>query len=392
MTLPSPGGLAADAYSVCVDFLAGTAGTYVSAGSGQLFVVSATSFSPLTVLSGAAGASTSVTITGLGLDAANSIRDVMFAIGTSCASPTVSAQSYANVGGSGSTKLSVALPSPGGLAAASYSVCVDITAGTVGSYTSVGSGQVFVASVTSFSPLTVLSGAAGASTSVTITGLGLDATNSIRAVKFSVGTSCASPTVSAQSFANVGGSGNTQLSVALPTGTGLSAATYSVCVDLLAGTAGTYVNAGSGELFVGSVTSFSPLTVLSGAAGASTSVTITGLGLDATNSIRAIKFAVGTSCASPTVTAQSYANVGGSGNTQMSVTLPSPGGLGADAYSVCVDFLAGTAGTYVSAGSGQLFVVSVTSFSPLTVLSGAAGASTSLTITGLGLDAVNSIR
>ena len=79
----------------------------------------------------------------------------------------------------------------------------------------------------------MLAGAAGASTVVTVSGLGLDAVNSVGGVAFAVGTSCSTPTVSASAFVN-SGTNNTLLVVSLPVSVGLVANSYSVCVNFLA--------------------------------------------------------------------------------------------------------------------------------------------------------------
>ena len=146
---------------------------------------------------------------------------------------------------------------------------------------------------------------------MSVSGVGLDAVNSVRSVAFAVGSGCASPSVFASSFVNAGSNNNTVLSVSLPVSVGLDPGSYSVCVNFFASVSNaTFVSAGSGLLFVGSVTGFSPLTVLAGSAGASSVVTVSGLGLDAVNSVRSVMFGTA-GCGAPTVAASSFANYGG---------------------------------------------------------------------------------
>ena len=306
------------------------------------------SFLPLTMLPNTN--STIVTISGLGLDVSLSVLSVQFVAGSSCSSGgiNVTASVLSNAS-SNYTAITATLPSSG-LAPNSYTVCVDYLAAGSGVYSSVGSGQIFVASFSSFSPLTVLTGSAGSSTTVTVSGLGLDATYSVGLVQFSIGSNCTNATtsVTALSLANVSGSGGTALAVTQPS-TGLPPGLYSVCATVKADPSNKYQNVGNGTLYVPTATSFSPTTVLAGSQGALAPIIVTGVALDTLYSVRSVMLVLGSSCASPTVAVQGFVNVGGSGNTLLNVTLPSGNGIAPGNYSICLSYFGGSAATYFKA-------------------------------------------
>ena len=192
---------------------------------------------------------------------------------------------------------------------------------------------------------------------LTLSGLVLDDVSSVRSVMFGVRSSCSLLSVSASGVANVGGSNNTLVVVSFPTSVGLAPGSDSVCVNFFASVSNaTFVSAGSRLLFVGSVTGFSPLTVLAGSAGASVVVTVSGLGLDAVNSVRSVMFGRA-GCGAPTVAASSFSNYGGgsSNNTLHFVRLPSVG-LNSSSHQVCVGFTACKAGLVSSVGSEFLLL------------------------------------
>ena len=108
-----------------------------------------------------------------------------------------------------------------------------------------------------------------------------------------------------------------------------------------------------------SASSFSPVTVL--ATNGSPVITISGLGLDVV-SVRAVRFEPAATCTATTVNATSgtvsgglLANVGGSNETLLSVTLNAT--IPAGSYSVCMDLIANAVGgAYAKVGSSQLLI------------------------------------
>lgn len=227
---------------------------------------------------------------------------------------------------------------------------------------------IIVASAMSYSPLTVLGGVSNAS--VTISGVALDAVQSVRAVRFERGLSCsaASNNNSTVVIAAVGGmsdvsGGNRTLLQVVVGGSGLSAGVYSVCIDYVANVAqGNYVAVNSSQLlYVGAVSGFAPATVLANRGDAV--VSVVGAGLDAVLSVRQVRFEPGGNgctvssggAASGTVVASGSMSANSNG-TQLFVGV---GGIGLapQLYSVCVDFVANVNGSnFVSAGSGVLYV------------------------------------
>ena len=112
----------------------------------------------------------------------------------------------------------------------------------------------FVASSSSFSPVTVLS--SNAAPQVTISGSGLDVP-SVRAVRFEPGVTCTltsanatAGTVNGVTIAAVSGSNQTMISVTQSSA--IPAGAYSVCIDYVANNVtGSFVNVGSALLLIG---------------------------------------------------------------------------------------------------------------------------------------------
>ena len=122
---------------------------------------------------------------------------------------------------------------------------------------------------------------------------------------------------------------------------------------------------------IGSVSSFSPVTLLN--SNGAPQVTITGLGLDV-YSVRAVRYEPSASCTVAVVNATT-GTVNGttiaavSGSNQTTITVTQNGTIASASYSVCVDFVANVAsGSFVKVGSWQLLIREYCVFDCLTVV------------------------
>lgn len=225
------------------------------------------------------------------------------------------------------------------------------------------------ASVSSFTP-TLLVG--DASAAVQLTGVALDPTSSVRAVRFEAATTCtagssSSNTVVVPNFALATANGAlTVLTLPMSGTSGFAAGAYAVCVDYAWATAAvpSYQRVGGVGAFVlaGTVSSFTPSAL---ANSASVSITLTGEAVSAaavTGSVRAVRFEQAATCtastasANPVVVPSSITDSDAS-MTEVVASLSGTGGLSAGCWSVCVDWAASsTVPLYMQATSSCVLV------------------------------------
>lgn len=204
---------------------------------------------------------TAVTVTGVALDATattGSVRALRFELSSTCTATGTPSNSYvtptiaAVTSNAGLTAMTVPLPASGLNVAGLWSVCVDWTAAASTNFVRVGPAAMYieVAAATSVTPTTTVLAGVNTAT-VNVAGVALDVTattGSVRAVRFERASTCTSGSSSVNSvvtptFGTVSNNGAfTQLSVPLSSTSGLSAGTWSVCIDYTAATASpTYV-------------------------------------------------------------------------------------------------------------------------------------------------------
>ena len=265
---------------------------------------------------------------------------------TAASSPNFSIGAVTVVSTSSITVAS-ASPSASGL----YTICYEPN----GSSTWQTSFRLLVPAVTSFTPTTALVSTA---TTITFSGSALGSNDQLKAV--APGSTCSASSSASVAFTaitlNLGGTLTSSV-------TASAAGIYPLCHQP-GGSATGYYQAGSvNSLYVPSSTSFSPSLMMAGTS--TTTLTLTGVALDATYSIRAIYFGSNSACTTVTA-ALSVTNVTGSANTQVTF-MPPVSGLAPGSYAVCVNYLAASASTYTIVGASDLTVPNATSFTPSSI-------------------------